>query len=263
MELGLAGKTVIVTGAGSNIGRGIALGFAREKCTVIVAEIDPKQGQAAADFFKKETGQNAVFIQTDVTKKESVQNMVKQAIEQTGRVDVLINNVGWTRDLFFLEKPENEWDREMALNLWSVIHCIKAVLPHMVEKKAGAIVNIASDAGRVGEPREAVYSGAKGGVIALGKALAKEYGRFKVRINTVCPAVAIPQSMAEIGDQSMWKENIGFMTPERQAQWVKLYPLGRFTTPEDVANACIFLCSDAASYITGQTLSVNGGFSML
>ncbi|MBI4332906.1 MAG: SDR family oxidoreductase [Chloroflexi bacterium] len=263
MELGLAGKTVIVTGAGSNIGRGIALGFCKEKCSVIVADIDAKQGQAAADFFNKETGANAIFVQTDVTKRDSVQAMVKQAIEKTGRVDILINNVGWTRDLFFLEKPENEWDREIALNLWSVIHCIKAVLPHMVEKKAGAIVNIASDAGRVGEPREAVYSGAKGGVIALSKALAKEYGRYQVRINTVCPAVAVPQKPEEIGEQSMWKENIGFMTPERQAAWAKLYPLGRFTTPLDVANACIFLASDAGSYITGQTLSVNGGFSML
>lgn len=262
MELGLAGKTVIVTGAGSNIGRGIALGFCKEKANVIVAEIDPKQGANAVEFFKKETGANAIFIQTDVTKLDSVENMVKQAVEKTGRVDAVINNVGWTRDFFFLDKQVSDFEREIALNFWSVIHCVKAALPHMVAKKAGNFVNIASDAGRVGEPREAVYSGTKGGVIAYSKAMAKEYGRFGIRFNTVCPAVTIPKP-EEAGDQSMWKENLAFMTPERQAQWVKLYPLGRLTTPLDVANATVFLASDAAAYITGQTLSVNGGFSMV
>ncbi len=263
MELGLAGKTVVVTGAGSNIGRGIALAFCKEKANVIVAEIDPKQGENAVDFFKKETGGNAIFIQTDVTKLDSVEAMVKQATEKTGKVDIVVNNVGWTRDFFFLDKQWSDFEREIALNFWSVINCVKAALPQMVQRKSGAFVNIASDAGRVGEPRESVYSGAKGGVIALSKALAKEYGRFGVRINTVCPAVTIPTKPEEAGAQSMWKENMAFMTPERQAQWVKLYPLGRLTTPQDVANATVFLASDAASYITGQTLSVNGGFSMV
>lgn len=263
MELGLAGKTVIVTGAGSNIGRGIALGFCKEKSNVIVAEIDSRQGQNAVDFFKKETGANAILIQTDVTRFDSVQNMVKQAIEKTGSVDILVNNVGWTRDFFFLEKPEGDFEKEIAINFLSVINCVKAVLPQMVQKKSGSIINIASDAGRMGEPREAVYSGCKGGVIALSKALAREYGRFQIRLNTVCPAVTVPQKPEEVGEQSLWKEGLAFMTPERVAQWSKLYPLGRLGRPEDIANAVMFLASDAASYITGQTISVNGGFTMM
>jgi 2-hydroxycyclohexanecarboxyl-CoA dehydrogenase len=263
VELGLAGKTVIVTGAGSNIGRGIALCFCREKAKVVVAEIDVKQGQNAVDFFKKETGVDALLIQCDVTKFDSVKKMVDEAIAKTGKVDVLVNNVGWTRDFFFLEKPEGDFEREIALNFWSVINCIKAVLPHMVQRKSGVIINIASDAGRMGEPREAVYSGTKGGVIALSKALAREYGRFQVRFNSVCPAVTVPQKPEDVGDHSLWKEGLSFMTPERVAQWSKLYPLGRLGKPEDIGNLCVFLASDAASYITGQTISVNGGFTMM
>ncbi len=261
MELGIAGKTVIVTGAGSNIGRGIALCFCKEKAKVVVAEIDPKQGQNAVDFFKKETGVDALLVQCDVTKFDSVQNMMKEVIAKTGKIDVLVNNVGWTRDFFFLDKPEGDFEKEIAINLWSVIN--KAVLPHMVQRKAGAIINIASDAGRMGEPREAVYSGCKGGVIALSKAVAREYGRYQIRINTVCPAVTVPQKAEEVGELSLWKDGLQFMTPERVAQWSKLYPLGRLGKPEDIGAACVFLGSDAATYITGQTLSVNGGFTMM
>lgn len=263
MELGLAGKTVIVTGAGSNIGRGIALCFCKEKAKVVVAEIDTKQGQNAVDFFKKETGVDAMLIQTDVTKLDSVQNMVKEVIAKTGKIDVVVNNVGWTRDFFFLDKPEGDFEKEIAINFWSVINCFKAVLPQMVQRKAGAIINIASDAGRMGEPREAVYSGCKGGVIALSKAVAREYGRYQVRINTVCPAVTVPQKAEEVGEHSLWKDGLQFMTPERVAQWSKLYPLGRLGKPEDIGNAVMFLASDAATYITGQTLSVDGGFTMM
>ncbi|MDZ4247128.1 MAG: SDR family NAD(P)-dependent oxidoreductase, partial [Dehalococcoidia bacterium] len=193
MELGLKGKTVIVTGAGSNIGRGIALAFCKEKSNVVVAEIDVKQGQNAVEYFKKETGVEAILIQTDVTKAESVENMVKETIAKTGGVDVLVNNVGWTRDQFFMDKPLADFEKEIAINFWSVIHCVRAVMPHMMEKKTGRIINIASDAGRMGEPRESVYSGTKGGVIALSKALAREYGRFGVSFNVVCPAVTVPQ----------------------------------------------------------------------
>jgi 2-hydroxycyclohexanecarboxyl-CoA dehydrogenase len=263
MDLNLAGKSVIVTGGGSNIGRGIALGFAKEKVKLVIAEIDPAQGQKVADQAKALGAQSANVVQCDVTSWDSVQALVKKTIELNGQVDVIVNNVGWTRDLFFAQKTREDWVREVNLNFWSVINTCRAVLDHYIERKGGKVVNIGSDAGRVGEPREAVYSGCKGGVIALTKALAKEYGRYGINFNTVCPGVVPPAKAEDIGKESLWKESLSFLTPERQKEWAKLYPLGRLGTPEDVAAAVIFLSSDAASYITGQTLSVNGGFSML
>jgi NAD(P)-dependent dehydrogenase (short-subunit alcohol dehydrogenase family) len=262
MELGLAGKSAIVTGGGSNIGRGIALGLAREKADLVIAEIDPEQGQKVADQAKA-LGAQATVISCDVTDWDSVQATVQQTIELYGKVDILVNNVGWTRDLFFAQKPREDWVREININFWSVINTCRAVIDHMVERKYGKVINIGSDAGRMGEPREAVYSGTKGGVIALTKALAREYGRYGINFNSLCPGVVVPAKPEDIGKESLWHEGLSFLTPERQKEWAKLYPLGRLGQPEDIANAVVFLASDAAAYITGQTLSVDGGFTMI
>ena len=264
MELNLAGKTVVVTGAGSNIGRAIALAFARERTNVVIAEIDEAQGAKTAAEATG-LGATAIAIRTDVTTWESVQAMVRAAEQRFGRVDVLVNNVGWTRDALFMEKPREEWEREVQLNLWGMINCTRAVLDGMIARKAGAIVSMGSDAGRMGEFREGVYGACKAGVMALSKSIAREVGKFGVRLNVVCPGMTMPASDDEIGALSMWQapENRAWRTPEMQARIARAYPLRRVATPEDVTGAVLFLASDAAGFITGQTLSVSGGYTMM
>src|SRR3984893_7376188 len=254
MELNLAGKSVIVTGGGSNIGRAISLAFAREKVHLTIAEID--EGQAAA---------SATSVATDVSKWESVVAMVKSVESRRGQVDVLVNNVGWTHDRLFVEKERAEWEKEIQLNLWGMINCTRAVLDGMIARKSGAIVSLGSDAGRMGEFREGVYAACKAGVIALSKSVAREVGRYGIRLNVVCPGMTIPASDEDIEGLRMWASegNRAFSTPEMQARIAKAYPLRRIGKPEDVAQAAVFLASDAASFITGQTLSVSGGYTMM
>jgi 2-hydroxycyclohexanecarboxyl-CoA dehydrogenase len=177
-------------------------------------------------------------------------------------VDILVNNVGWDKMLPFLETDPSLWDRIMAINYKSVLICTKSILPHMIERKSGRIINIASDAGRVGEPREAVYSGCKAAVIGFSKALAKEVGRYSVTVNAVCPGTIIPPEN-EKGKLSLWNEPELAKFSELRDRIVKAYPLGRLGTGKDVASAVLFLASEEASWITGQTISVSGGYTTI
>ncbi len=265
MELNLTGKSVIVTGGGSNIGRAIALAFAREGVNLTIAEIDEGQGKKVAAEAERGGAASAAVIRTDVTDWESVQAMVRAVDKRHGRVDVLVNNVGWTHDRLFIEKTRDEWQKEIQLNLWGMINCTRAVLDGMIARQSGAIVSLGSDAGRMGEFREAVYGACKAGVMALTKSLAREVGRHGIRLNVVCPGMTIPDSDEEFGGLSMWASdtNRAFGTPEMRARIAKVYPLRRIGRPEDVAGAVVFLASDAASFITGQTLSVSGGYTMM
>lgn len=265
MDLGLAGKSVIVTGGGSNIGRAITLGFAREGARVAIAEIDEGQAKKVAGEVER-LGAEALVVRTDVTRWAEVQGMVRAVEERFGRVDVLVNNVGWTRDALFVEKTREEWEKEIALNLWGMIHCTRAVLDGMIARRSGAIVSLGSDAGRIGEFREGVYAACKAGVIALSKSIAREVGKFGIRLNVVCPGMTMPASDEEIGALSMWRaqENRAWMTEEMRARIARVYPLRRVGRPEDVVGAVLFLASDlAAGFVTGQTLSVSGGYTMI
>lgn len=265
MELNLAGKSVVVTGGGSNIGRAITLAFARERSHLTIAEIDEAQGKKVAAEASDAGAASAAAVRTDVSKWDSVQAMVKAVEARLGAVDVLVNNVGWTRDRLFVEKMREEWEKEIQLNLWGMINCTRAVLDGMIARKAGVIVSLGSDAGRMGEFREGVYAACKAGVIALSKSLAREVGRHGIRLNVVCPGMTMPESDEEIGRLSMWAADVNreWQAPEMKARIAKAYPLRRLGRPEDVAGAVVFLASDAAGFITGQTLSVSGGYTMM
>ncbi len=263
MELGLAGKTVLVTGGASNIGRGIVLSFVREGSDVVIADIDEVQAQKTAELARGQGGR-VVVVKTDITELEQCQAMVKKALDEFGQVDVLVNCAGWVYDRLFIEKPREEWVKEVEINYGGVVNCVRAVIDYMIAQKGGKIVSIASDAGKVGEYREAVYAGAKGAVISFSKSIAKEIGRYGINVNVVCPATIVPGNDEEIGESSLWRSDGLFykMTPEVMEKMAKAYPLRRLGVAEDIANAVVFLASDAASWITGQALSVDGGYTM-
>ncbi len=264
MDVNLKAKSVIVTGGASNIGRAVSLAFAREGAKVIIADIDEQQAKSVVVEAQRLGAAVATAVRADVTQWDEVKRMVQAVEAECGAVDVLVNNVGWTRDALFVEKTREEWEREIQVNLWGMINCTRAVLDGMIARRAGAIVSMASDAGRMGEFREGVYAACKGGIIALTKTLAREYGKHGVRFNVVGPGTTMPTSEAEIGVQSMWAtaEHRAVMTAEVRARIAKLYPLRRVGRPEDIAPAVVFLASDAAAFVTGQTLSVSGGYTM-
>jgi 2-hydroxycyclohexanecarboxyl-CoA dehydrogenase len=262
IDLGLTGKTVIVTGGGSNIGRGIVLTFAREGSNIVNAEIDEKQGQKTVDDANALGGQ-AIWVKTDVTDWDSVQAMVKKTVERFGKIDVLVNNVGMARQGPFVEKSREECEKEISLNYWSVINCTRAVVDYMIERRYGKIINISSGAGRVGVANTAIYSGTKGAVISFSKALARELGRYGININAVCPGWVVPESPQDVGEGSFWRQGLDSYTPEMLRRIAKASPLGRLGSAQDIANTVVFLASEYASYITGQTISVDGGVTMV
>ncbi len=265
MDLGLAGKTVIVTGGGSNIGRGIVLAFAQEGAKIVNAEIDVAQGQKVVDEARG-LGAEAELISTDVTDWESVQTMVKQTLEKFGQIDVLVNNAGGSPSYRpFVKKTREEWESEVNLNYWSVINCIRAVLDNMMEHKSGRIVNIASGSGQIGSGAMnlAVYGGTKGGVIALSRGLAWEFGRFGITVNCISPGWIVPDSEEHTGEGSFWQKwGHEFFTPEKLDIFMKSWPVPRLGRPEDIADCALFFASDRSSYLTGQTVSVSGGVAM-
>ena len=244
--MGLEGKIAIVTGAGQGIGRGIATKLAAEGATVVVTDINEDTSKETAATI------GGVGIRTDVTSRESVQAMVEQVMRQFGRIDVLVNNAGWDKSGPFVDSDPADWDRIIAINLYGVLHTSKAVLPIMAAQGAGSVVNLASDAGRVGSSGEAVYSAAKGGVIAFTKATAREMARHQVNANCVCPGPTDTALFASVGGDN----------PKLREALTKAIPFRRLAQPEDLANVVAFLASDEAAYVTGQTVSVSGGLTM-
>ena len=261
MDLGLDGRGVLITGGASNIGRALTLGFAAEGARVLIADID--EAQAEAVIAEGPPGR-ITQRRTDVTDAAEVEASVAHAIETLGGVDVLVNCAGWTVDRLFMDKPREEWEREIAIDMWGFINTTHAVLGHMIERESGRIVSIASDAGRIGEWREAVYSGTKAGVIAMSKAIAKEVGKHGITLNVVCPGFT-PGTPEASGEHSIWQAEQGaqFSDEETLKKVARSYPLRRLGTPEDIVAPVLLLASDRASYITGQTLSVSGGYTML
>jgi 2-hydroxycyclohexanecarboxyl-CoA dehydrogenase len=262
MDLNLNGKTVIVTGGGSNIGRAIALTFAKEKANVIIADYDEAQGNKVADEAKA-MGSHVLAIKTDVSQNDQVESMIKTVIDRFGQLDVLVNNVGWQVDDLFVNETRDKWERVVAINFWGMINCTRAVIDHMISRRSGSVVSLGSDAGRMGEYREGIYAGCKAGIIGLTKTLARELGPRGIRLNVVCPGLTIPEDEGAIGDKSLWQEQLKLFTPDAQQKATKAYPLRKLGKAQDIANAVAFMASDCAGHITGQTLSVSGGYTMM
>jgi 2-hydroxycyclohexanecarboxyl-CoA dehydrogenase len=244
----LDGKTAVVTGGASGIGKATMLELARCGARVILADIDEKGGAAA----KKEAqaaGLRVDYLCVDVTDAASVNEFAGQALKLAGRVDVLVNAAGWGRAQPFIENPPEFWDRVIAINLMGPIRLTRSLLPPMFEARAGKIINVASDAGRVGSLGETVYSAAKGGLIAFTKALARETARYNVNVNCVCPGPT---------DTPLWQA-----VPEKlRDAFIKAIPFRRVGQPKEVADAIIFFASARSDYVTGQVLSVSGGLTM-
>jgi 2-hydroxycyclohexanecarboxyl-CoA dehydrogenase len=241
-------KTAVVTGAASGIGRATAQALAREGAHVIVADIDADGGEATAGAIRQQ-GRQADFLPVDMTDLGSIAAFAAAVQAKYGAVDVLVNGAGWGRTAPFLEGTPEFWDKLIELNFVGPMRLAKALLPGMMERGSGRIVNIASDAGRVGSLGETVYAGAKGGLIAFTKSLAREMARYGINVNCVCPGPTDTPLMAAV--------------PEKvKDALIKAIPLRRLGKPEEVADAVLFMASDGASYMTGQVISVSGGLTM-
>lgn len=241
----LEGKVAVVTGAGQGIGRAIAVKLTLEGAVVVVTDVDDGLAVETAGGLS-----GAVALRLDVTDREAAVAVVGGVVERFGRVDVLVNNAGWDKAAPFVDSDPADWDRAIGINLYGQLHMCRAVLPAMIGRGAGVIVNLGSDAGRVGSSGEAVYSAAKGGVIAFTKSLAREVARRGIRVNCVCPGPTDTALFASMGDERL-----------REAL-VRAIPFRRLADPADIANAVAFLASDEAGFITGQTVSVSGGLTM-
>jgi 2-hydroxycyclohexanecarboxyl-CoA dehydrogenase len=266
MDLQLQGKTAIVTGGASNIGKAITEGLHAEGANVVIADVDARQSESVVAALEGRGAGEVVSIQTDVGERAQVEQMAKDTLQRFGKVDILVNNAGWTNNALFVNKSYDDFEREIAINLWGPIHCIKAIAPAMIERSYGKIVNIGSDAGRVGEYNEAVYGACKGGLITLTKALAREFGRHQLNVNVVCPGLTLPENPEDAGDNSLWHADSHqsqiFRDPEIMKKVVRHYPLKRAGVPADLVPMVLMLASDKTSYVTGQCISVSGGYAM-
>ncbi|MHA7838421.1 MAG: SDR family NAD(P)-dependent oxidoreductase [bacterium] len=275
MDLGLAGKSTIITGGSGGIGRGLVLGFLAEGANVVIATRDGEKGQEVADAGKALPGE-ALVVPTDVTRADAVESMVAATVERFGPVDVLVNNAGGVfHPRSFLDKPREEAEWEVNLNVWGVYNCTREVGRSMVERKTGSIVNITSNSALDPEAANmvAMYGGTKGFVMAFSKGLAYEWGPENVRINCVAPGWIVPHEQHHVGSGSFWKK-YGydfFGTPEQMAASaaageslpsVSSQPIRRIGRPEDIADLTLFLASDRAAHLTGQLVSVSGGAYM-
>ena len=245
----LSGKVAIITGAGQGLGWAIAERLAGDGASVVIADIDQVSAQEKAAVIRLRKGE-PLAIRVDVSQWLEVQRMVKMAVDSFGRIDILVNNAGILGPYSPVEDyPEDQWDRVIAVNLTGTFLCCKGVLPVMKKQGSGSIVNIASVAGKDGNPSMAPYSASKGGIITLTKTLGKELAASGIRVNAVSPALL---------ETDMTRN----MPPEQRVVLTSKIPMGRLGRPEEVAAVVKFLASDEASFVTGQCYDISGGRSV-
>ena len=246
----LDGKVALITGGASGIGRATALTFAREGAKLVIADMNADGGQQTVHMIT-ENGGEATFVQVDVTSASAVETLISKTVETYGRLDCAHNNAGISGGgrAPTAEYPEATWHQVIAVNLTGVWFCMKYEIPQMLQQGGGVIVNTASVAGLIGGRGLAAYVASKHGVVGLTKTAALEYAHQGIRVNCVCPGVIHTPMTAR-----------GLSDPERRARIIASEPMGRVGTPEEVAETVVWLCSDAASFVTGHTMTVDGGY---
>ncbi|HOS87990.1 MAG TPA: SDR family oxidoreductase [Candidatus Pacearchaeota archaeon] len=246
----LTNKIAIITGAGSGIGRSIALAFVREGAKVVVADWSEAGGTETVELIKQENGE-ALFVKTDVSKTVDVDNMAKICLDKFGRIDILVNNAGIFRTYNFHETPEEDWDKIININLKGIFLCSKRVIPEMLKQGRGKIINMASIAGLVGFEQSGAYCASKGGIIAMTKEMALEYACQKINVNCVAPGVI---------QTAMTKDMLIDSSARQAMEKSTLYP--RLGVPEDIAQAVVYLSSEESDFVNGHTLVVDGGWTV-
>jgi len=250
----LGNKVAIITGAGSGQGRAAAILFAKEGAKVVVSDWKPELGDETVAMVRKDGGE-AIFVRTDVSESADVQNLIRQTIATFGRIDILYNNagVGFSSPLSMsdvINTPEADWDRVIAINLRSMYLTAKYGIPEMIRSGGGSIINTASIAALIGSEAAHAYTAAKGGMVALSRALAVEFGPKNIRVNCICPGAIDTPMIAPVVDP-LKKSGQPFMTS----------PIRRLGTPEDIAQCALYLASDESGFVTGATIVVDGGYT--
>ncbi|MFH2034432.1 MAG: 3-oxoacyl-[acyl-carrier-protein] reductase [Candidatus Margulisiibacteriota bacterium] len=244
----LKDKNAFVTGAAQGIGRAIAMGLAKEGANIVVSDINIELAGAPADEIKK-LGVKAVAVRTNVAELCEVEESVRAAVSELGKIDIFVNNAGITKDSLLIRMKPEEWDAVINVNLKGVFNCSKAIVPLMMKQRSGKIVNIASIVGEMGNAGQLNYSASKAGVIGMTKTLARELAGRNIMVNAVAPGFI---------DTEMTKK----LPQDAREKLMGIIPQGRLGQPEDVANAVLFLAGPMSDYITGQVINVNGGMLM-
>ena len=246
------GKIVVVTGGGSGIGRAASLKFAKLNAKVVIVDINDENGQKVAKEIW-DLGSESLYLKTDISNFEQTRKMARTVHEKFDKIDVLVNNAAWDRIEPFMDNDPVLWDKLIDINLKGPIYVTRAVLEYMNKQESGGcIVNVASDAAKVGSTGEAVYSATKGGVYAFTKSIAREMARHNIRANSICPGPT----------QTPLFEGVQRTMPKVVEAIKKAIPMKRVARPEEQANAIVWLASEESGYITGQALSINGGLNM-
>jgi 3-oxoacyl-[acyl-carrier protein] reductase len=242
----LKDQVAVITGGAQGIGKSIATLFASEGAKLVLSDIDEGAVQATAAQIGKEKNVETLGVKGNVSQLADCEKLVDASLDRFGRIDILINNAGITRDNLLMRMSDDEWDSVIAVNLKGVFNCTKAAIRPMMKNRKGRIVNIASVVGQMGNAGQANYSASKGGVISLTKTCAREFASRNILVNAIAPGF-IRTRMTEA------------LTEEQKKKLLELIPLGRLGEPEDIAKVALFLCSEESSYITGHVVSVNGG----